>query len=254
MLRATYDQVGEAHLKRGFLANEDVFGEEWVFDPQAADDIFNDFFGTESGAVALMKEDDRVAALSRSGKPPEKAPTLQVELSCTLEQLFAGHRVKATFERAQFLPGDSSQTFARPSETWLRLCPLWRSGHTIMVARQGNDVPGCLRGDLELVLKVQPHDTYELRENGDLTMSRVLPLKSALVGGAVSVRTLDDRKIRVHTEGVVSQGDELRIKGEGFPSNNGQSRGDIVILFKRIRFPKTVDQNTKEHLAHLFRS
>ena len=66
------------------------------------------------------------------------------------------------------------------------------TGHKLRVRNRGGaHVPGGARGDLYLKIKVAPHPEYT-RKAQNIEVERLVPLSVFLLGGTVTVTTLDE--------------------------------------------------------------
>lgn len=87
------------------------------------------------------------------------------------------------------------------------------SGQKIRAKNKGRQAQGYPRGDLIITLNVQPSDEYE-RDEDDLIKSFDLPLKTALFGGKVTIKTLTkDITLKVPTD--TKQNQKFRVKDLG---------------------------------------
>lgn len=122
------------------------------------------------------------------------------------------------------------------------------NGATKLVERGGNaprhDRPP---GDLELVIRVQPHELFR-RAGDDLVCTLPVPYPVAVLGGEVELPTLDGRgKLRVPR--ATQPGTVLRVRGKGLPRKVG-GRGDQLVEVT-ILVPKEVDAEQTELLTKL---
>lgn len=104
-------------------------------------------------------------------------------------------------------------------------------GSRVRVAGEGGaGLNGGARGDLYLVVRVQPHQVYE-RKGDDLSSELCVPLTVAALGGEVEVPTLKGKvSLRIPPE--TQNGRVFRLAGRGMPHLQGGSFGD---LFAKVR-------------------
>jgi molecular chaperone DnaJ len=103
-------------------------------------------------------------------------------------------------------------------------------------------------GDLVVITRVAPSDTYE-RRGDDLVVQVPVSFATAALGGKVDVPT---------PEGAVSlkippgseDGKLLRIKGRGAPKLQGSGKGDVLARVK-IQVPKRMNKKERELLEEL---
>jgi DnaJ family protein B protein 4 len=125
-----------------------------------------------------------------------------------------------------------------------------QSGTKITFENEGDESPGIIPADITFVLSQKPHPLYT-REGNDLVMTHTLPLKDALCGGEVTVRTPDGRTVRVPLTEIVTPTSVKVVDGEGMPLSKSPSRrGDLRIRFK-IEFPRSLSRDAKTQLRTL---
>jgi molecular chaperone DnaJ len=88
--------------------------------------------------------------------------------------------------------------------------------------------PGGTAGDLYVVLTVAPHEVFE-REGDDVVLPFFLPFPTLVLGGEVSVPTLEGEPENVSIRAGTAVGSEIRIKGRGMGRLGRNRRGDLVI-------------------------
>lgn len=122
------------------------------------------------------------------------------------------------------------------------------NGQTKLVERGGNAPrPDRAPGDLELVIRVQPHETFR-RAGDDLVCTFPVPYPVAVLGGEVEIPTLDGRgKLRIPRS--TQPGTVLRVRGKGLPKRQG-GRGDQLVEVT-IHVPRQVDEAQALLLAQL---
>ena len=98
------------------------------------------------------------------------------------------------------------------------------------------------RGDILLTIHINPHKFIE-RKGNDLYTTAAMDIFTATLGGTLSVQTLTGEKsinIKPGTDG----GKTLRLKGQGMPVQNSNSRGDLYVKTK-ITVPKNLSKDDK---------
>lgn len=83
------------------------------------------------------------------------------------------------------------------------------------------------RGDLYVHIVVKPHSTLN-RQGSDLYCEMLIPFSVAVLGGEVSVPTLDGQ-VRLKIPAGSPSGKIFRMRGKGMPSLNGGSVGDELV-------------------------
>jgi len=102
-------------------------------------------------------------------------------------------------------------------------------GSRLRLAGEGDAGPsGGPAGDLYVVLTVASHELFE-REGDDLVLALQLPFPTLVLGGEVTVRTLEEEEEKVTIPAGTQSGAELRIRGRGMGRLGRRGRGDLVV-------------------------
>ncbi|EED20733.1 mitochondrial DnaJ chaperone (Mdj1), putative [Talaromyces stipitatus ATCC 10500] len=134
-------------------------------------------------------------------------------------------------------------------------------GMRIRVAAEGDSPPTgganagtrTQRGDLYVSIRVAPDHRFS-RSGSDILYTASLPLTTALLGGEVTVPTLDGEvKVKVATG--TGTGDRITLSGMGMRKLGGRSRGfsstgDLRVEFK-VQMPKYLTANQRTILEVL---
>jgi len=107
------------------------------------------------------------------------------------------------------------------------------------------------RGDLYLVVEVQPHPTFR-REGNDLVTEVAATLPQAILGAELSVPTLEGSvimKIPPGTQG----GTTFRLRAKGVPELRGKAVGDELVKVN-VEIPRNLSPRQKELVEELARS
>jgi len=105
-------------------------------------------------------------------------------------------------------------------------------GHKLRVRNRGGaNVPGGMRGDLYLKIKVAAHPEYS-RKGQHLEVERFIPLSVFLLGGTVTVQTPDgERTLKVPAGS--NPGMKLRLRDLGVPGlDKKTARGHFYVCLK----------------------
>ncbi|MBI2640941.1 MAG: molecular chaperone DnaJ [Candidatus Sungbacteria bacterium] len=119
-----------------------------------------------------------------------------------------------------------------------------RDGEVLKITGKGEaSLTGGTPGDLYIRLRVAPHKIFR-RQGDDLIMQLPLRLSQAILGGAISVDTLDG-SIQLKIPEGTQAGDILKVRGKGSYLASGYGRGDLFIEIK-VEIPKKPVKQIKE--------
>ncbi|MEA4882667.1 MAG: J domain-containing protein [Clostridia bacterium] len=125
-----------------------------------------------------------------------------------------------------------------------------RSGSKLRVAGEGAPYPGG-RGDLYLKLVIRPNARFEL-SGDDLRTEVTVPLTDAVLGGEVSVRTLDGGSAVMQLPAETKNGQTLRLRGQGMPKHKEDGKGDLLVKVA-VELPRNLTERERELFAELAR-
>lgn len=104
-------------------------------------------------------------------------------------------------------------------------------------------------GDLYVFIDVKPHDRFMRRED-DLVLTEEVSFSQAALGAKITVEGLDG-EVEMKVPAGTQAGDEVRIRGGGFPSVHRPGRtGDHVVSFV-VRVPKKLSKRQRELIEKL---
>lgn len=125
-----------------------------------------------------------------------------------------------------------------------------KTGSRVRIPGQGTPgQSGGQVGDLYLIVEVLPHDRFERREN-DLVTEVELPLYTAVLGGKITVPTLDGTvQLSIPPE---TQNERMfRIRGRGIPQiKNPDQKGDLFAKVK-VRLPHNLTDEQRRLFEQL---
>jgi molecular chaperone DnaJ len=104
------------------------------------------------------------------------------------------------------------------------------------------------RGDLYVVLSIQPHDFFE-REGHDLRCVVPISFPQAALGAEIEIAAVDGPVTLKIPEGTQS-GKELRVRGRGVPILNGKGHGDLVVKVL-VQVPRKLTRPQRELVSKL---
>ena len=113
----------------------------------------------------------------------------------------------------------------------------------------GPGANGGPNGDLFLTFIVAPHPRFK-RVGSDLYLTQDLDLSKALLGGEITVDTMDGKvKLKVSPE--TQNGTKVKLKGKGFPVYKEEGRfGDLYVTYN-VKLPTGLSEREKELIREL---
>jgi DnaJ family protein B protein 4 len=244
--RARYDQYGEDGLKNGSMELTSEFrGYQYVGDPFA---LFQKFFGSVSPFAEVTQMLNQGTGLGPRTLPKTAEDALEMELPCTLEELYEGVTKKVAIERTRIRPDGRSQH----TDKKLFTVPIrkgWRAGTRLTFKGEGHQThPKITAGDLVFVVVEEPHANFT-REGLDLVYNHKINLCDALIGHTLNVTTLDKNVLSLHVPEVASPSYEKRLRCRGMPDpEHPDDIGDLVIRWE-ISFPTTLSSVEKSSIS-----
>lgn len=197
-------------------------------DPEAAADIFRQFFGGDAGAGgAGMGDIFGQAGGGRRGRARPRPEPEEVESEVTIP-----------FQTAAL--GGTVSLRVDDHEIDVKIPPGVSEGQKMRLQGQG---PG--GSNLRLVLKIEPHP-YFRREGNDVILRVPLSLSEATLGGSVDVPTLDGSKLTVKIPAGTSSGARLRLRGKGI-------KGGDQYIEAQVMVPAAKDDRGRELIEELAR-
>ncbi len=137
----------------------------------------------------------------------------------------------------------------RPRRLEVKIPPGVKDGSKVRIAGEGGlGMNGGPRGDLFLIVSVQPNHTFE-RKDDDLYEEVAVPLTTAVLGGEVQVPTIKGRvalKIPAETQ----NGRVFRLSGLGMPHLQGSGSGDLYAKV-RVVLPTNLSDRERELFREL---
>lgn len=241
--RATYDQYGEEGLKDGIMELAAEYkGYQYVGDPFAD---FQNFFGAANPfqeAIAGGSTGD--FGLAQRGYQKGMEPDLEMELNCTLNEIYDGTGKQVSVERTRVGP-DGRTTY---SEKKLMTVPLqrgWKAGTKLTFKGEGNHThPKVPPGNLVFVIVEDPHPLFQRTAENDLLYVHPVSLCEALTGHTLSLTTLDQKTVSVSVPEVVGPNSQKVLSGRGMPDPKTGKMRDLIIRWE-IKFPAAISAEDK---------
>ncbi|CAL0329003.1 unnamed protein product [Lupinus luteus] len=278
--RAIYDQCGEEGLKgqvpppdaggggSTYFSTGDIPG-SFQFNPGNADDIFAEFFGFSSpfggrggGSDGMrsrfsggMFGDDMFGPFGEGGGihmsqgAPQKAPSVENKLTCTLEEIYRGTTKKMKIHRE--IADATGKTMHVEEILTINVKPGWKKGTKITFPEKGHEQPNVMPADVVFIIDEKPHNVFS-RDGNDLIVNQKISLVDALTGYTVHLTTLDGRNLTISINNVIHSNYEEVVQREGMPLPKDPSKkGNLRIKFS-IKFPTWLTDEQKEGIKKLW--
>lgn len=98
--------------------------------------------------------------------------------------------------------------------------------------------------DFDLIVSVSPHPKFK-REGADVYIEVPLSLSSAILGGVISIPTVEGGEVSVKVKPGTQHGSMLRLREKGIPYPHSSRRGDEYIVFS-VKIPERITQKQKK--------
>eukprot|EP01012_Entosiphon_sulcatum_P015983 TRINITY_DN2095_c0_g1_i1.p1 TRINITY_DN2095_c0_g1~~TRINITY_DN2095_c0_g1_i1.p1 ORF type:complete len:331 (-),score=46.57 TRINITY_DN2095_c0_g1_i1:1715-2707(-) len=264
--RRVYDQLGEAGLEGGGGGGPSPFsgfggGTPFVFrtgggggggrgGPEGLDPfkLFESFFGSRSaGAFGFGDDDDfplfggmhggmrgprrTASAAGFAGHPhrKEKPKPFNVDLNCSLEDLFTGATKRMKITRKRHRPDGQAYDDAHVLE--VKLKPGWKAGTKLTFENEGEqEHPNAPAGDVVFTVKEKDHPYYN--RDGD-NLLHFAQVRGTDCASRLVIPYLDGTDIEIWPGGMAVENDcQREIRGKGMPNSKTGVRGDLIIKFE----------------------
>jgi curved DNA-binding protein len=199
---------------------------------------FSDFFTTLFGGMGMggARPGGRTPR-GTSQQAMQQGRDIEHSVQISLEEAFNGTTRLLTFEDGRRIEAT--------------IPPGVKTGSRIRLSGQGSPGP---RGasDLYLKIKVASHPKFT-REGDDLKINQPVDFFTALLGGEVTVSTID-KTVKLTVPPESDSGKTFRLKGLGMPKlNNPGKRGDLYVTLE-IQVPKNLTADQKKKFEELQKS
>jgi DnaJ family protein B protein 4 len=280
--RAVYDQYGEDGLKgqvpppgAGGPGGATYFSTgdgptSFRFNTRSADDIFAEFFGNSSpfggmgggggmrggGFSTMFSGNDMFSSFGDAAggggggsmNVQRKAPPLENNLPCSLEDLYKGTTRKMKISRD--IVDISGKSVKVEEILTINIKPGWKKGTKITFPEKGNEQPGVIPSDIIFIIDEKPHNVFT-RDGNDLVTTQRISLADALTGYTVHLTTLDGRNLTIPVTNIISPDYEEVVPREGMPIPKDPTRkGNLRIKFN-IKFPARLTTEQKSGIKRL---
>ena len=125
-----------------------------------------------------------------------------------------------------------------------------RTGSKVRVAGEGYPgAAGASSGDLFLVVRVLPHQSFE-RKGDDLQTEVGVDLYTAVLGGEITVPTMTG-KATLSIPAGTQPGQVFRLRGQGMPSLRDPSQRGNLMVKAQVRLPKQLSDQERQLFQEL---
>ena len=247
--RKKYDQLGsnwKQYQSAGANGMNDIFsqfgrgnqGASYNFEGNLGD-LFGNIGGFSDFFESFFGGRPRGRTASNPFSQTSKGADYEANLNLTLEEAYNG---------AQKQFNINGKTIK------INISPGTQDGKKLRLRSMGAPGKnGGARGDLYLNIHVINHPFYELKGD-DLFYNLDLDLYTAILGGNVQIKTLDNKKINIVIPKETDNGKLLKLKKMGVPKNgNLNDKGDLYVRIL-VQLPKKLSKEEKklfEKLAEL---
>lgn len=202
-----------------------------------------------------------------TARRPGRPKSVQHTIDVTLEEAYQGTTRMLQLQGEDACPtcggtGRSSKVRGRACPTCsgsggfpkmkrleVKIPPGVNDGSKIRLAGQGGIGGDGAKSDIELIVKMMPHKTFE-RKDDDLHTEVPVPLLTALLGGEVELPTLKG-KVALKIPPETPNGNVFRLAGKGMPHlGNLAQHGDLFAKMKVV-LPTNLTPKEKQLLEQL---
>ncbi|CAH0595437.1 unnamed protein product [Chrysodeixis includens] len=253
--RAVYDQYGEEGLKRG-VPGPTEYIQPYTYHGEPLK-TYNDFFGTNNPYADLLDYYQNPPPMFESplGKGyKEKDATIVRPLALSLEEVYKGGLKKMKIQRLVFTDETCTELKLREKVLSIPIKAGTYPSTEVRFKEEGDQGPTRIPADVIFITEDRPHDTYVRSGLSDLLHFRTVTLKEALCGFMVTLKTLDDRILRIKITDVVMPKFEKVIEGEGLPlpACPLKAKGNLILRF-RVDFPEYLSKKSKKAFEEAFK-
>lgn len=240
-----YDVYGEEGLKDSFRPAGGGAGRGYrsSFHHRDPNDIFYQMFGGFGDGYGGGRSSG--GGHRRGSGFETKDPPIQMKLNCTLEELYNGstRKMKISSRKLDMIGRYRDET----EILTIDVKPGWKQGTKVTFPEKGDVRPGYIPADIIFEVVQKPHPTFS-RDKDNLYYTCRVPLRDALCGFVIEVKTLSGKVIRLPSGEVISPKSQKILAGHGMPiSKNPGTFGDLHILFDVI-FPSSLTVSQKDAL------
>ena len=268
-----FDIYGKEGLKNGIMKNgKQIEGYRYLGNGH---EIFEKFMGTANPFTLIRENEKRSKEIkekenividaakqnnSNEGKNEDnikKAKDIIIDLECTLEELYIGCTKNVKYIRKK-VASDSVSLEEVEENIDVEVLRGYDKNSVVVFKGMGNEGLGEKNSDLIVKIKEKKNNLFKRVNKNDLIYIHEITLAQALNGDPVRLTTLDNRKIAISIDEIISPSTVKKVPGEGMPIYKKElsvrdleiEKGDLYIKF-HIIFPEYIDPARKMEISQL---
>ena len=268
-----FDIYGKEGLKNGIMKNgKQIEGYRYLGNGH---EIFEKFMGTanpftlirenEKRSKEIKEKENIVIDAAKQNNSNEdknednikKAKDIIIDLECTLEELYIGCTKNVKYMRKK-VASDSVSLEEVEENIDVEVLRGYDKNSVVVFKGMGNEGLGEKNSDLIVKIKEKKNNLFKRVNKNDLIYIHEITLAQALNGDPVRLTTLDNRKIAISIDEIISPSTVKKVPGEGMPIYKKElsvrdleiEKGDLYIKF-HIIFPEYIDPARKMEISQL---
>ena len=187
---------------------------------------------------SIQKQTENRFSKKNSQKPKRPSPPPDLDayahLNLTLEEAFLGCEKHILFTRKNNLKEEEKNLSVNIPQGFL-------DGKKLKIFQEGHQYYG-KKGDLFIQIKIKKHPLFKISKE-HLIMNLPISVSDAILGAQVTVPTLVGQA-QVTIPAGVSSGSLLKLSHQGFYSEDGRSRGNLILEIS-IDIPSQINEEEK---------
>ena len=259
MKKEIYDIYGHEGLKNGIIDKKGKIKAGYIYSGNGHE-IFEKFMGTDN-PFTLKDEYEKgffdEAKEENKNLNEDKVQNIDVNLECTLEELYNGCVKKINYKK-RVIGFDFRTTEEKEVSLDVEVFRGYDKNTVITFKGLGHQTPGIRDSDLLVHIKEKKHKCFQRVNKNDLIYVHKIDLAQALNSEPVRFTTLDGRKLHISVDEIISPSTVKVVPGEGMPIFENEinvrdlnaKKGDLYIKFD-IKFPEYIDPAKKIEITNL---
>ena len=259
MKKEIYDIYGHEGLKNGIIDKKGKIKAGYIYSGNGHE-IFEKFMGTDN-PFTLKDEYEKgffdEAKEENKKLNEDKVQNIDVNLECTLEELYNGCVKKINYKK-RVIGFDFRTTEEKEVSLDVEVFRGYDKNTVLTFKGLGHQTPGIRDSDLLVHIKEKKHKCFQRVNKNDLIYVHKIDLAQALNSEPVRFTTLDGRKLHISVDEIISPSTVKVVPGEGMPIFENEinvrdlnaKKGDLYIKFD-IKFPEYIDPAKKIEITNL---